>query len=172
MQVFYALIAMLLLALLSLTLQRGTHSAERRQIVNEMTTQLVGVGIDVVEHIGRQPFDSQTDSNKVATVPPVTNANQLTPKGSFGGCTDYNSCEDVDDFDGLAITRIVDGLQFDVQIEVNYVDELTPDNQPGYNTFAKEVRLTISSPYLYITKSTPVSVQIARVIAYDRTTKV
>lgn len=172
MQVFYALIAMLLLALLSLTLQRGTHSAERRQIVNEMTTQLVGVGIDVIEHIGRQPFDSQTDSNKVATVPPVTNAAQLTPKGSFGGCTDYNACEDVDDFDGLTITRDVGGLDFDVVIEINYVDENNPDVQPGFNTFAKEIRLSISSPHLYITKSIPLTVQIARVRAYDRATKV
>ena len=177
MQVIYAFIAMLLVALLSLTLQRGIHSTERRQIVNEVSTQLVGVGIDVLEYIGRHPFDyavdtSRVDLDAIDDFPYVTNASQLTPPGSFGGCTNYYTCQHIDDFEGVTITRNVDGFDYVVDIFVRYVDENSPDTPSAVPTFAKEVRVEISSTHLYISSPAyPLTVLIARVFTYEQPTK-
>lgn len=176
MQVLYAFIAMLLVALLSLTLQRGVHSTERRQIVNEISTQLVGVGIDAVEFIGRHPFDSQVDTNDAAVkakgFPYVQDATELTVSGSFGGCADYYNCQDMDDYDGMTVSMDVDGLEYDVAIEVRYVQDNSPDTPSGTQTFSKEVRLEISSQYLYLSgPSNPLTVVVARVFSYDQPTK-
>ncbi len=176
MQVFYAIIAMTLIALLSITLQRGTHGAFRKKVVNEVATQLTGVGVDVLENIGRKWFDSQVDTTTIPIFPPVTDPAQLTPKGGFGGCTNYNApgpaCDDVDDYDGMSISRDVDGILYNVDIEVNYVDEANPDYQPGTNTYAKEVQLDISSPYLYFNDpSNPLTVRMTRIFTHQMTTK-
>ncbi len=180
MQVIYAFIAILLLALLSLTLQRGIHSTERRQIVNEVSTQLVGVGIDVLEHIGRKPFDYEVDTTRADFAlwrddfPYVTDATDLTPTSAaeYGNCLDFYTCDDVDDFDGLSITRTVDGIDYLVDIFVDYVTESTPDVAPGVQTFAKEVRLEIRSSTLYLSSpADPLTVVISRVVAYDQSTR-
>lgn len=177
MQVIYAFIAMLLVALLSLTLQRGIHSTERRQIVNEVSTQLVGVGIDVLEYIGRHPFDyavdtSRVDIDAIDDFPYVTDASQLADPGTFGGgCPDYYSCTYIDDFEAVTITRNVDGLDYQVDIFVQYVDENQPDTPSAVPTFAKEVRVEISSTSLYLSSPAyPLTVLIARVFAYDQPT--
>ena len=180
MQVIYAFIAILLLALLSLTLQRGIHSTERRQAVNEVSTQLTGVGIDVLEYIGRHPFDFEVDTTRADfpmwrdDFPYATDPSDLTPtiSSEYGGCLDYYACDDVDDFDGMTITRTVDGMDFSVDIHVEYVNELTPDVKPGSQTFAKEVRLEISSSSLYLrSPANPLTVEISRVFAYDQPTR-
>ena len=176
MQVLYAFIAMLLVALLSLTLQRGMHSTERRQIVNEISTQLVGVGIDAIEFVGRHPFDSEVDTNdavvKAKGFPYVSDATELTASGSFGGCADYYACGDMDDYDGMTVSMNVDGLEYEVSIEVRYVQDSNPDNTSAVQTFSKEVRLEISSPYLYLSNpSNPLTVVVARVYSYDQPTQ-
>lgn len=176
MQVIYAFIAMLLVALLSLTLQRGIHSTERRQIVNEVSTQLVGVGIDVLEHIGRTTFDYAVDTNRVdidpiEDFPYVEDPAELTLPGSFGSCSDYYSCKYIDGFDGMTVNRTVDGLDFEVDIFVQYVDEDNPDTASGVQTYAKEVRLEISSSALYLSSAAnPLTVEIARVYTYQQPT--
>ncbi|MBT8400586.1 MAG: hypothetical protein KJO98_08925 [Rhodothermia bacterium] len=176
MQVLYAFIAMLLIALLSLTLQRGVHSTERRQIVNEVATQLVGVGIDVVEYIGRHPFDAQTDTTdpvvQAKGFPFVEDPSELTPPGSFGGCADYYSCGDIDDFHGMNVARTVDGIDYSVDIEVEYVDDDSPETASATQTYSKEVRLEIASPHLYVSsRDNPITVVVARVFSYDQPTK-
>ncbi|MDX1740688.1 MAG: hypothetical protein R3178_05310 [Rhodothermales bacterium] len=180
MQVIYAFIAILLIALLSLTLQRSVHSTERRQIVNEVSTQLVGVGIDVLEDIGRHAFDYEVDTTRADfplwrdDFPYATNPAQLTPIASaeFGNCVDFYSCDDIDDFHNMTITRVVDGVGFNVDIFVEYVSETTPNVKPGTQTFAKEVRLEISSSALYLSSpANPLTVEISRVFAYDQPTQ-
>jgi hypothetical protein len=180
MQVIYAFIAILLLALLSLTLQRGIHSTERRQIVNEYSTQLVGVGIDVLEHIGRKPFDYEVDTTRADfsiwrdDFPYATDPTDLTSSASaeFGNCGDFYVCDDIDDFHGLTFTRTVDGFDYTVSVFVEYVSESSPDVKPAVQTFSKEVRLEISSSGLYLSSpSEPLTIVLARVFAYDQATR-
>ena len=180
MQVIYAFIAILLVALLSLTLQRGVHSTERRQMVNEVSTQLVGVGIDVLEFVGRRAFDYEVDTTRADFAvwrddfPYATDPTDLTPATSaeWGNCpSGFYTCDDIDDFDGLTVTRTVDGMDFSVDILVEYVSESTPDD-PAAQSFAKEVRLEISSSSLYLNSpANPLTVVISRVFAYSQSTR-
>jgi len=172
MQALYGLLAMALVAILSLTVMRATRSTDNSILVNEMATQASGVGVDVLEAIGRLPFDSKTDTTKVFTFPTVTSADELTGEGSFGGCASFADCEDIDDFDGLTVTRTLDDFEYDVEIQVRYVSEDSPDVYSGGNTFAKEVRVQITNPYIFFgDPSNPLTIEMRRVFTYQRATE-
>lgn len=173
MQVFYALIAVLLLGLLSLTVQRTTHRIDARMQVNEVVTQASGIATSIVEAIGSKPFDAKTDTLKVTTFPTVLSSNELTSKGSFGGCDSFFLCEDIDDFDGLVITRELNGFEFTASITVNYVVATNPSIPSGSNTFAKEVLVEISNPSLFVgSPSNPITVPFRRVFSYQKATSI
>ena len=180
MHLLYALLAMLLVALFSLNMQRGIHATEQQMIVNEVATQLTGVGVDVLEHIERTPFDENTDESKQVPLeyPVITGTGQLTPDGGaqWGGCTSLAlsdpSCDDIDDFDGVSVDVDVDGLVYTVEVAVQYVSPATTPATlapSGAQTYAKEVTLTISNPYLLL-GGTPLQVELKRVFTYNRHT--
>ncbi len=173
MQVFYALIAILLLALLSLTVQRTTQRLDARMHVNEVVTQASGVATSIVEAVGVRPFDSKTDTTKVTAFPAVTSENQLTAAVNFGGCTSFLLCEDIDDFDGLVITRNRDGFEFTATITVSYVNPDNPALASGSNTYAKEVLVEITNPFLFVgSRSNLITVPFRRVFTYQKTTSI
>lgn len=173
MQALYGILAMAIVAILSLTVMRASRSTEHSMVLNEVTTQASGVGVDVLEAIGRLPFDSKTDTLKVTKIPAVESADELTGPGSFGGCASFSDCEDIDDFDGLTTTRALDGFEYDVEIDVRYVVEASPGTYSGVNTFAKEVRVLITNPYIHFgDPSNPLTVEMRRVFTYQRTTDV
>lgn len=173
MQALYGILAMSLVALLSLTVMQASRSTENRIIVNEVATQATGAGVDVLEAIGRLPFDSKTDTMKVFTFPTVTGPNELTAEADFGGCVSFATCEDIDDFHGLTFVRTLDGFDFTVDVSVRYVVETSPDQYSGTQTFAKEVRLEITNPYIYFgSPSNPLTIELRRVFSYQRVTSV
>ena len=173
MQVFYALIAVFLLGLLSLTVQRTTHRIDSRMHVNEVVTQATGIATSIVEAIGSKPFDSKTDTLKVTTFPAVLSSDELTPKGAFGGCISFLLCQDEDDFDGLVITRTLNGFEFTASIKINYVIATNPSVLSASNTFAKEVLVEISNPTLFVgSPSNPITVPFRRVFSYQRATNI
>ena len=171
MQALYGILAMAVVAILSLTVMRASRSTDTSIRMNEITTQMSGVGVDVLEAIGREPFDSETDTTKVSTFPAVTSPAQLTDEGSFGGCASFSACEDVDDFDDLTFTRQLDGFSYVIEIQVRYVDEDQPDVYAGTQTYAKEVRALITNQHVYLgNPSNLLTVEMRRVITYDKVT--
>jgi hypothetical protein len=173
MQALYGILAMTLIALLSLTVMRAQRATETRIFVNEVATQVTGVGVDILEAIGRMPFDEKTDTTKVFTFPAVTNPNQLTPQGSseWGNKASFAACDDIDDFHGLTVVRNFDGFNYTVTITVRYVNLDTPEIAPGGQTYAKEVLLNISNPSLYVgSPDNPITVPVRRVFTYQRAT--
>lgn len=171
MQVFYSLIAIFLLALLSLTVSRSTHRLDSRIYVNEVVTEASGVATSIIETIGQKPFDSKTDTTKVSTFPAVTSTTQLTPQANFGGCTVFALCEDIDDFHGLVITRQLNGFEFTATITVQYVNENDPDYLPGAQTYAKEVLVEITNRYVNSGSiSAPITVPFRRIFSYQKAT--
>lgn len=175
-QTLYGILAIMLVMFLSLNVVRGTTSTQQKMILNEVGTLLTGIGMDVLDHIERKPFDRATDESKTAgppTYPMVTVAAQLTGEntGEWGtnACAGFLLCDDIDDFDGQTVTRDLDGLVYTVEIEVHYVDAATFADSGGTKTFAKEVTVTISNPYLTIGDD-PLEVAISRVFTYERIT--
>lgn len=172
MQTLYSLIALLLVMLLSLNFYQGRNHTQQNMIVNEVLTPFNDLGMELLDHIGRQAFDENTDETKIAepTWPIVTSPSGLTAEASFGGCTDFWTCDDIDDFHGLTVNRDLNGLPYTVDISVRYVDELDPD-QPtgGAPSYAKEVTLEISTAAIQM-GGAPLTVKIGRVYTYDRIT--
>ena len=173
MQVFYSLIAILLVGLLSMTVQRSAHRMDSQIYVNEVVTQASGVATATLEVIGMRPFDSKTDTTKVSTFPAVTSQYQLTPEADFGGCVYFNLCEDIDDYDGMVIKREYDGFEYTVTITVRYVDPLNPTIYTGSQTFAKEILVEITNPYIYVGSSgNPITVPFRRIYSYQKATSI
>jgi hypothetical protein len=144
---------------------------DERKYVNEVVSQASGVATATLEAMALRPFDEKTDTTKVSKFPAVTSRFELTPEGSFGGCQDFNLCEDLDDFDEMVITRKHDGFDYRVTITVRYVDPLNPTTYTGSQTFAKEVLVEVENPYLQIGPSgDPIKVPFYRVFAYDKAT--
>lgn len=175
-QTIYGLLAIMLTMLLSLNLFRITSGAEQRMVLNEMATQVNGIGVDIMEHVGNRWFDENTSEAGItaADFPLVTAPAQLTAEGSteWGGCTDFyaNTCDDIDDFHGMTLQRSVEGLPYTASITVRYVNPDAPDTPTGSPSYAKEVIVTIQSPYLKLGDN-PLTVTLSRVFAYDRITQ-
>ncbi len=169
MQTLYALLAMALVALLSLTVASSSRRSSQRMAVSEVSTQASGVAIDVIEQIARAPFDVATDTSKVSVWPPVSSAAGLTAEADFGGCAYFNTCESVEEFDGVTFDYTRDGFTYGVSIVVRYVDEDNPNYQTGSQTFAKQVTVDIASPHLQI-GAAPAVLRMQRVITYDKVT--
>ena len=183
-QTLYGLIAVALSMILSLNLLRTTTGAEQRMVLNEVATHVTGIGENLMEHIGNQAFDDNTHEGKAIPQPPVfplvTSPTMLTAEGAFGNTGDgvdcdhttpdfYDAdCDDIDDFHGMTLTREIEGVSYTATIAVRYVLVDTPDvYSGGVQTYAKEVVITVTSPYLLL-GGTPLEVVLARVFSYKR----
>ena len=125
----------------------------------------------MIEYISRMPFDVNTDTSKVHVWPPVTTANGLTAENNFGGCASFSTCESIEEFDGVSFNRERDGFRFGVSINVRYVDEDDPTIVTGSQTFAKEVTVSVTNPHMSL-GGNPVTLQMRRVITYDKVTDI
>ncbi len=176
MHLIFAVLSIMLVGLFSMNLHRSMHQSQNRMVVNEVVTALTGAGYDVLELIGRLPFDENTDESKKDPLeyPVITSTNQLTPAAEFGGCTalalSNPACDDIDDFHGIpTFTVTADGLEYEIDIVVQYVNPDSPDTPAGGNSYAKEVALTITNPYLRVGDQ-PLQVNVRRVFTYNRHT--
>jgi len=176
MHLIYAVLAIMMVGLFSLNMHRSMHQSQNRMVVNEVVTELTGAGYDILELIGRLPFDENTDESKQSPLeyPVINFTSELTPAAQFGGCTavalEDPACDDIDDFHGIpTFTITVDGLEYEADVAVQYVDPVNPDTPAGGNSYAKEVELTITNPYLLV-GGQPIQVNVRRVFTYNRHT--
>ena len=181
-QTLYGLIAITLAMMLALNLMRTVTGTQRKMILNEVAMQVTGISVDIMEHLANKSFDENTVETGVdlSNLPLVTSANQLTNPGGFGynqdgGLCDAPNffydpdCDDIDDFHGLTLNRTVNGIPYTAEIMVRYVEEDNPSLPAPDHTFAKEVTVKITSPYLLIGND-PIEATFSRVFAYNRIT--
>ena len=174
-QIIYSILGLSIAVLFATSLNRSVHTGEQGIVSNEVLTQMLGVGQDVLEDVGRRalPFDSKTDESTLPTpidYPVVHSAAELTPALSFGGCTSFTSCGDLDDFHGMpSFQRVSNGITYDVTIEVRYVQEANPELAAAAQTFAKEVNVLVSSQSIQVGNN-PLTVGYSRVFTYDKAT--
>lgn len=178
-QLIYSILALLLIMFLSMNMQRNVGRDQQEQSVNEVGTQLTGVGTEVLEQIGSQHFDWHNwnyewsrrgvDKSGALVLPlyqpycgrvakGLEQASKLSnPAGPhFGGCSTladpYGDCQYIEGFAGLpdfTITR--DEFVYTVTVDaVEYVDPNDYTVVSATPTFAKRVEITVTNPYLYI----------------------
>ncbi len=141
---FLAIVAVMTFAL---NYHRSTLHAQHSVINSEYEVMGSAVAADVMNYIASKPFDARTADNTVSR----TNKNTLllTGPAEFGGCADFDLCNDIDDFDGLASQvrsfEVEPGVSIDflVDVKVKYVDDA--GNTATSPTWAKEVAVRIAS---------------------------
>lgn len=179
-QVIYAVLALGVLAFLTLLMGRSQQTVYYEMYQNEFLTQFSGVATEILEDIGSHPFDYFTEDGggwNPDSPPQITG---ITPDGGaqWGRtCVMFSTC-DIDDFDNPAVgtfQRERNGVLFDITTSVRYVDENDPtlaapaDN--GGRTWMKEVTLTVSSPMVHRRNESdaPIEMQMSRVFSYFKT---
>ncbi len=169
MQTLYALIALAIAMLFSVSAQRSMHQTYEQIVLNEVATQVRGVGVEVLEDIGTSFFDAAADTT-LPTYTRITNVTQLTDPADFGAsCSAIETCIYIEGFDGKTTKRTVDGLKYTLQVEVRYVELTSPSTVSATPTYAKEVLLHIQSPHLRLGDN-PLTVTMARTFTYQRAT--
>ena len=183
-QLIYSIIAIVLVGIMTMHVMLSMTSTQRRQAINEISTQMTEIGTEALERIGRTDFDEQTneDGRDINDFPLVQNTSQLTAEGSaeWGVCGtngyDFwdDRCDDVDDFDDLTSTwtrEDLDGINYTLEFTVNYVDPDDPKTVLGSQSYAKEVIVEVSNPY-FTYGGTPYKVKLSRIYAYERITQI
>lgn len=177
-QTLYGLVALSIVAMVTLSLLRQTTATHQRQAFAETTMQVTGLATEVFDHMEQMYFD-RAIAQSIDTPPTcghVTRPEALTPASAFIPCTGnspaarYAACSYLEGFDGLTNVPFErGGFDFEVDIDVAYVDPAT--HQPSATpTFAKAVTLSITHPHMYMgrDRSSPLTVEMRRVIYYDR----
>ena len=182
-QIIYSLLALLMVMVLTMNMQRSIGRDQQEQSLNEVATQLTGVGTEVLELIGTQYYDRFTFDNR-NTKPycgrVADNGEEQDvlsrPSGvNFGACTDPDLCAYIEGFEGLTFTRTQGEFEYEVTVlDIAYVDstdftrELTTDSTGFY----KRVQIEVTNPYLYIgdDPGNTFSLTLERVFTYGCTT--
>ena len=156
-QMIYSILALVLLMILSFNMQRGIKSTAQGQSINEVLTQLPGVGTEALEQIGRSYFDRHAFDQRntkpyCGRVADDETFNLSAPAGAnFGACADFATCSYIEGFHGLDTTITRGEFDFAVHVDtVQYVDPADFSVTPGTVTFAKRVQVTVENPYLYL----------------------
>lgn len=170
-QLIYAIAALAAVMLFSVSMRHSGVASDQDMYVTEARSRMIGIARESVEQISRMelPFDEMTDADRVnsyVVFPYVSIATELTPYGSFGGCTTMTTnCFDLDDFHDLAmLDQDADGLPYDLGVTVTYVDTLS-GAASNTQTYAKEVTVTVTTGAVRIAGN-PVSVSYSRIFAY------
>lgn len=174
-QLIYSVLALSVTVLFSVSLNRVFSTNTQKTYTNEVLSQMIGVGQDILEEVGRRalPFDEAVDEARYEgdiRYPLVHAAFELTPASQFGmcdsGCTDQL---DLDDYDGMTFYRTVDSLDYEARVSVQYVDENDPTQISSTQTFAKLVTVEVTSDAIAI-GGEPLTVDYSRVFTYERST--
>lgn len=173
-QVLYTIGALAMAAVLSYMMLFGVTTTAQRTYRNEILTQLTGVAVEILEDIGSHAFDNRTREDLYPEQ--ATDSTEFTAAGAFGGvsaATCDTSCMDIDDFHGLTLTRSREGVDFSVDIAVQYVDANNPTYAASSKSFAKEVTVVITNPniYRFNNPDSLIQIEISRVFSYVWITK-
>jgi len=155
-QTLLALVALMVAMQISMVQQRSVLNARLSMVSSEMETVATGAGLDILDYIGSKAFDAATATQTI-TDP----ANLTSLPFATGGL--YTDALDIDDFNGIqpyVYSTDVDGIDFVVQIEVNYVDEGNLTESVLTPTFSKSVTVTLNQTSL------EQPVQLTRVFSY------
>lgn len=179
MQTLLALASLVMVMAFALNMYRSTANVEQRLAVSEVATQLVGAGTELLDYLGTRGFDANaqaTESNPL----PISDPSQLTPATDFGtaacsltfadgGYTEAGPCTYLENFHDVALIVPWGGFTFTVTISIQYVDPQAPDVSSVTQTYAKEARVTVANPNLYI-GGAPASIPLTRVFTYQKNT--
>ena len=167
MQSFLSIFALVLTTLLAVMLYSWVGRVTDHGYYVDTVQEIRAINIDFFDYLATLPFDARTVNENDSTFVTPSLATELTSPGAFGGgCTPFVNCVDLDDYHGKTIQRSTSWFDLETRIEVVYVSINDPKVAPGTQTFAKEVRLFSTSPYLTEVSPNLTEVRMSRVYTY------
>lgn len=171
-QLIYSILALILVMVISMNTQRSVMGTAEEQALNEVATQMTGVGTEVLERVGRTHFDwynwqygvgtstlgtsaaaSETRRTRFCGRLDENEADSLATPGSFTPCGSYGNCNFIEGFHGLADFTLTRGT-FEFNIDTLHVEYVNPDDftdatWANAKSYAKRVTVTVEYPGIY-----------------------
>lgn len=174
-QLIYSIAAIFVLGIAFLNVNQKVHGTEDRMMFSEITLEMTSVGAEILDEMGKRPFDANTVSGLIIPASALGPTASVTPSLCDPNDSDYANCDTIGHFHGKTATRnrtrTHSGTAYTVpynvtSIAVQYVSETAPHTVSGTPTFAKEATIRIETPVLVDASGNPFGFEMRRVYTY------
>lgn len=145
-QIILVIGGMVLLGLLALTFYNSYNTKTDLDIYNQAVITASGIGQSMIDEIQAKAFDQNTVNNRVHNPAQLTAAGSLGPETGETSPLNYNDIDDYKNYvrlDTLATMGI-----FRTSVDVNYAQELNPNQISSIPTFSKRIDIWVTNVYL------------------------
>ncbi len=155
-ELFLVLLSVVLLTTLMVQINASTNESRETLQELEIAHTAASVAQQYLEEIKSKKFDALSDILPLASMP-----SGFSPYNSLGHgwWETYPNYNDVDDYNGLTRTQTVNGVDYNVIIQVHYVQDTAPDTPFNNETFFKRVTVKVTSSYLANTQMDTIAVK-------------
>lgn len=145
-EIFYVMFAMIIFSVILANSNRLIHRNSTIQIQGELEQEVVAIAQEIIEEAQTKKFD---EVNVGKELPPAGIPEDFTGYGSLGpdGEGSRRYYDDFDDYNGHTETATTVHGDFNISVEVFYVDDTNYDYQTSKSTF-KKIIVTIQSEFL------------------------
>ncbi|OGC05823.1 hypothetical protein A2V82_03350 [candidate division KSB1 bacterium RBG_16_48_16] len=132
-----------LVLLSTITLSLNTSILQNHVVL--LQSEQILEGIALAQKYIEEAEACRYDEDGSATIP-----GSFTYAASFGPDDNevYPYFDDIDDFDDFSTTIVSGTIPYQVDIEVDYVNDYSPDQPTTSRTYFKRMQVSISSPFL------------------------
>lgn len=158
MQQLLVIGALIILGSLVLTFNRSTQNVNANNYFNIALIDATASAQSVIEGIQTKAFDENTITSSVSSTGSLTANASLGPDAGetittqFDDIDDYKNYTEVDTFQQFG--------EFNVSVDVNYVQKYSPETISATPTYLKKIDVTVSNSFL--TRS----LTLSRIISY------
>ena len=146
-EMFLVLGALLFFTMTSLSVNRFCLNNNEAMMKTEFDHYAVSLAQGIIEEAKTRAFDLYVVSNPAAN-PPGDFTYPLGPRWDEY----YPNYNDVDDYNGLHLTVSADTtgpkVDYDVDVQVGYVEEYDIDTFVSHKTFHKKMKVTVTSDFI------------------------
>ncbi|MEX0648400.1 MAG: hypothetical protein WEA56_17180 [Balneolaceae bacterium] len=145
-EVIQTMAAMIIFSMILMNANRMIHRNTVMQVEGELEQEVIALGQEIIEEAHTKSFDEVTVG---ATAPPADIPGDFVASTSLGtdGETARQYYDDFDDYNGHTETAQTAHGDFEISVEVYYVDEDDYEQTSSKTTF-KKIEVTITSQFL------------------------
>jgi len=146
-EVLQTMAAMIIFSMILMNANSMIHRNSTLHIDGELEQEVISLGQEIIEEARSKSYDNVTVN---ASAPPALIPGGFTAAGNLGvdsGESIRTNFNDFDDYDGWSTTMTTTHGDFDVSVEVFYVDDTNYQKITSPSTF-KKIEVTVQSEFL------------------------
>jgi hypothetical protein len=165
-EVIQTMAAMIIFSMILINANNMIHKNTTMQIEGEIEQEIISLGQEIIEEARIRSFDRVVE--EMNSLPPSDIPGGFTPASDLGpdtapdfahnydaeGNPDRSLFTDFDDYHGWNETFTTEHGDFDISVEVFYVDDVNFEYTSNPSTF-KKIEVTVSSKFLRDSNNTP-----------------